>query len=79
MQVEIHHEKMAPSVKSHKFVTIAAKCQLFERGLFWISLGWWGIFVQDPLIETLVSHLIKVPEAHESFSIATDIKRKIWV
>ena len=40
---------------------------------------WRCVLVQDPLIETLISHLVEIPEADKSFSVATDVEREVRV
>jgi len=74
LQVEVHYEQVASRIQSCKLISIVRECHPARSCLLRVGIRWWCIFIQDPLVETLICHLIEAPQTEESFGVATHIQ-----
>lgn len=79
MKVEVRDEETTLEIQSGYLITIACESKFLDCGLLGLSLCGRNIRFQDPLVETLVSHLVEVPETDQSFGVSADIEGQVRV
>ena len=73
LEVKVHEEKLAASVKHAKLVSVAVELNALDCSFLGVGLVRWRLLVQHPLIQALVSHLVEVPHAYESLGVAAEV------
>ena len=76
LKVEIHDEELPTGVQSSEPVAVGVELYSLDGGLLGVGALRRCVFVEHPLAEALVGHLVKIPGADEALSITRQIQRQ---
>ena len=76
LKVEIHDEELSTGVQSCEPVAVGVELYSLDGGLLGVGTLRRCVFVEHPLAEALVGHLVKIPGADEALGIARQVQRQ---